>query len=403
MEAVIADLHVHSRHARGTSSDLTISTLESAARRKGVQVLGTGDFTHPLWIKELSAALSEDGSGILRTRTGFRFVLQTELSFVFTSGGHGRRVHLLVFAPSFAVVERITSYLLTLGRVDYDGRPTFGISCRDFAAAMESIDARFEIIPAHVWTPWFGLFGSKSGFDSVEEAFLDKAYLIHSLETGLSSDPAMNWRLSALDRFGLVSFSDLHSAWPWRMSREATLFASLDAYDDLLSALRTGTGLLGTVEVDPLYGKYHYDGHRACRVRLSPEETRKLQGICPVCRKPLTVGVEYRVEELADRPVGYVRPRAPLVHTLLPLSEVIAAVLSCGVATKKVASAYEGLVSGSDEYTVLMGMEEKELRSRSNAEIARAVLADRAGRIRVSPGYDGVYGVPLLSSRLSDF
>ncbi|MEM4755845.1 MAG: endonuclease Q family protein [Candidatus Woesearchaeota archaeon] len=392
----LADLHIHSKYAQGTSSNLDLATLETYARFKGVDLLGTGDFTHPLWNKELKAQLVDKGTGIYYTKTGFPFLLQTELSFAYSQGGKGRRVHLVVLAPTFAAVDKITDYLLQHGRVDYDGRPIFNISCRDFAAAMQRIDNDIEIIPAHIWTPWFGLFGSKSGFDSLQEAFLDKTECIHAIETGLSSDPPMNWRIAELDQYQIVSFSDLHSYWPWRMSREATLFADISSYHAVLASLRTGQGLLGTIEVDPAYGKYHWDGHADCKVRLTPQQSKANHCLCPVCKKPLTIGVEYRVEELATRPVGYIPPSAKPFFTLLPLSDILAAYFGSAPSSKKVWSCYYQLVAGSNEYEVLLSMPQEELAKRSNAEIARAILQNREGAIAVDPGYDGVYGVPLL-------
>ena len=216
---IIADIHIHSRFSRATSKQLNIQNLEKYAKIKGVELLGTGDFTHPEWIKELKQELKEDGSGILKTKTGFPFILQTEISLIYTQDGSGRRVHLIVLASNFEVVEKITEYLKTHGRVDYDGRPIFKIPCDEFVRELKKISEEIEVIPAHIWTPWFSLFGSKSGFDSVEECFKEQSKHIFALETGLSSDPAMNWRLSALDKYTLVSNSDLHSFWPWRIGR----------------------------------------------------------------------------------------------------------------------------------------------------------------------------------------
>ncbi len=334
---IIADLHIHSRHSQATSKDLSVSNLEKYAKIKGISLLGTGDFTHPKWIQELKEKLTEDGSGILRTKEGFPFMLQTEISLIYTQGGKGRRVHNVVLAPDFGTVSQITEYLLTKGRVDYDGRPIFKIPCPEFVESLRKINKDIEVIPAHIWTPWFAMLGSKSGFDSVQECFLDQAKHIHALETGLSSDPAMNWRLSQLDDYNLVSFSDLHSFWPWRIGRESTVFdlKKLD-YASILSALRAGDGLKETIEVDPNYGKYHYDGHRKCNVCFSPAQTKEHKGICPVCGSPLTIGVDYRVEELADRPIGFKPKGAKPFKTLLPLSELLSHVIGSPVASKKV-------------------------------------------------------------------
>jgi PHP family Zn ribbon phosphoesterase len=283
--ALIADLHIHGKFSQATSKALDISSLEKYARMKGVDLLGTGDFTHPKWIEEIKDSLSGDGSGIFRTASGFPFMLTSEISLVYTQGGKGRRVHNVVLAPDLDSVSQITDYLLTKGRVDYDGRPIFKIPCPDFVEQLHSINPKIEVIPAHIWTPWFSMFGSKSGFDSVKDCFLDQTRRIHALETGLSSDPPMNWRLSQLDNYNLVSFSDLHSFWPWRLGRESTLFevGKLN-YSNLLSAIRTGDGLKGTIEVDPNYGKYHFDGHRKCGLSWTPWNQKR------IIRSVLSVG-----------------------------------------------------------------------------------------------------------------
>ena len=325
---IIADLHIHSKYSRGCSKELNLSNLEKWARIKGLGLLGTGDFTHPEWIKELKENLTGDGTGILKTKSGFPFVLQTEISLIYSQGGKGRRVHVLILAPGFEVSDRITAYFKKNGRVDYDGRPIFKISAQHLVKDLREISEDIEVIPAHIWTPWFSLFGSNSGFDSVEEAFGDQAEHIHSLETGLSSDPGMNWRLSSLDRYQLVSFSDSHSYWPWRLGREATVFDIELNYKSLLKALRTGEGLVETIEVNPNYGKYHFDGHRNCGVSFSPEQTTQTRGICPVCKRPLTIGVLSRVEKLADRSEGYKLKNAKPYRSLIPLSELIAKVRS---------------------------------------------------------------------------
>ena len=394
---IYADLHIHSRHSRATSKQLNIDNLEKWARIKGINLLGTGDFTHPEWIRELKEKLVTEEEGIYKTNTGFPFVLQSEISLMYTQG-KGRRIHLVLLAPNFDVVSQITDYLKTKGRVDYDGRPIFNISCHEFTEKMMSISRDIEIIPAHIFTPWFGLFGSKTGFDSVEEAFRDQTGHIHALETGLSSDPAMNWRLSALDKYTLVSSSDLHSFWPWRLGREATIFDIKLTYKNLITALRTKQGLLGTIEVDPAYGKYHWDGHRACNVRFSPKETLKLKGICPVCGRPLTIGVEYRVEQLADRPAGYKPKGAPWFKRLIPVSEILAKLLNSAVSSQKVWREYNNLISTfGNEINVLLDVPYDDLKKATSSLIAEQIIANRHGSIKVDPGYDGEYGVPVFN------
>lgn len=392
---VIADLHIHGRFSRATSTNLSIANLEKYARIKGVSLLGTGDFTHPEWLKEIKACLKDDGNGILKTESGFPFLCQTEVSLIYTQDGKGRRVHNVILAPSLEVVEQVTAYLLKRGRVDYDGRPIFKIPCPEFTEDLMGISRDIEIIPAHAWTPWFSVFGSNSGFNSIEECFLDQSKYIHAIETGLSSDPPMNWRISSLDRYKLVSFSDLHSYWPWRIGREATLFDLSElSYKAILRALRSGDGLAGTIECDPSYGKYHWDGHRLCNVVLSPAEALKRRNICPVCRQPLTIGVQHRVEELADRPEGYRPPNARPFHSVVPLSETIAAVTGSPVASKKVWEVYSKLTEGRGEFEVLLDMQAGEIAKLSSPAIAAAVTAAREGKLKIKPGYDGVYGEP---------
>ncbi|HHE36498.1 MAG TPA: DNA helicase UvrD [Candidatus Woesearchaeota archaeon] len=395
---IIADLHLHSRYSRACSSELNILNLEKWAKVKGVGLLGSADFCHPKWFAELRKELREDGTGILRTKNGFPFVLQNEISLIYTQGYKGRRIHLVVLAPSFEVVEQITEYLKSKGRVDYDGRPMFNITCSEFVEAMMSISKDIEVIPAHVWTPWYGLFGSKTGFDSVEEAFGSAAKYIHALETGLSSDPEMNWRLSRLDNYNLVSFSDSHSFWPWRLGREATVFEFNHlTYENLIRAIRTGRGLVETIEVDPGYGKYHFDGHRNCNVVLSPEQAKKHNNICPVCKKPLTIGVLHRVDDLADRTVGEKPQSAKPFRRIIPLHELLSVVLKSGMATKRVwAKYYEVLRAGKNEFDVLLNVSREELLKVADEELVDVILKNREGKLEIKPGFDGEYGVLMI-------
>lgn len=397
---ITADLHLHSRYSRACSSELSIANLEKWAKIKGLGLMGTSDFCHPEWMEELKKELKEDGTGILRTRDGFPFVLQNEISFIYTHKYKGRRIHLVVLAPSFEVVDRITAYLSSKGRLDYDGRPMFNIPCPDFVEEMMKISKDIEIIPAHVWTPWFSLFGSKSGFDSVEECFGESAKYIHALETGLSSDPEMNWRLSKLDGYQLVSFSDSHSFWPWRIGREATVFELKElTYANLIKALRTGEGLVETIEVDPNYGKYHFDGHRNCDVSFSPEESREHKGICPVCKRPLTIGVLNRVDELADRKQGEKPKGAKPFKRIIPLHEIISLYLGAGIATKKVwAKYYEVLKAGENEFDILLNVPEEKLLKVADKALVDLIMMNRQGRMKIKPGFDGEYGVPVFGS-----
>jgi len=398
---IIADLHIHSKYSRATSKQLNIQNLEKYARLKGPNLLGTGDFTHPLWLKELKSELREDGTGILKTKTGFNFILQTEISLMYTQDGKGRKIHNVILARNFDIVEQITEYLKKHGRVDYDGRPIFGIKCPEFVENLKQIDKDIEIIPAHVWTPWFSLFGSNSGFDNVEGCFKDQSKHIHALETGLSSDPAMNWRLSSLDKYTLISNSDLHSFWPWRMGRECNIFELKELnYDLLLNAIRTKQGLVETIEVDPSYGKYHFDGHRNCNVCMSPNESLKHRDICPVCGRKLTIGVLHRVEELADRPTGFRPKDAVPFRSLIPLSEILSKLLNSGIATQKTWKAYYDLVNESmSEMNVLLNLSFDELKKITNEKTAEAIINIRNGKIKIQPGFDGEYGYPLFSDK----
>ncbi len=391
---IISDLHIHGSYSRGCSKDLTIQNLEKYAKIKGVDLLGTGDFTHPKWFAHIKESLNEIGSsGIYETKTGQRFMLTTEVSLIFSQEGRGRRVHLVVLAKNTDVVGQINDVLGKKWRIDYDGRPIFGATAAEFADLMQGIDKDIELIPAHAWTPWFGIFGSMSGFDSLQECFGEKTKHIHAIETGMSSDPEMNWRISKLDSVNLVSFSDAHSFWPWRMGREATVFDTKLEYESILNAIRTGKGLNSTVEVDPGYGKYHFTGHRNCGICISPQESRKMKNICPKCGKPLTVGVLQRVEELADRPEGFVLKNAPAFRKLIPLSEIIAKILNAGIATKKVWEVYNRLIGEfGNEMNVLLNADEQKLKNLVGEKLCDLIIKNRFGRIKIKEGCDGEYG-----------
>ncbi len=398
---LFSDLHLHSRFSRACSKDLTIGNIEHWARKKGLNLLGTGDFTHPEWIKELKRELKEEEKGIYRSKTGFPFVLQAEISNIYTQDGKGRRVHNILLAPNFETVGQITDWLGKKGRLDYDGRPIFGFSCIELVENLKEISKDIEIIPAHAWTPWFSVFGSSSGFNSMEDCFKEKTKDIFALETGLSSDPEMNWRVSKLDRFTLISNSDSHSYWPWRMGRECNILDIELSYKNLIKAIRTGEGFSGTVEVDPNYGKYHLDGHRACNVCLEPKESLKLGNKCPKCKRELTIGVLHRVEELADRPLGY-KPQAASCKPffrLIPLAEIISGYLGLEqVHSKKVFEVYDLLIGKfGNELNVILEVNESELKKVIDEKLAKIIIENRAGKIKVTPGYDGVYGVAQIS------
>jgi len=396
---IIADLHIHSRFSRATSKELNLENLEKYAKIKGLNLLGTGDFTHPLWLKELKNNLTEE-NGVLYSKSGFPFILQGEISLIYTQGGRGRRIHNIVLAPSFEVVEQINDALLKKGRLDYDGRPIFGMSCIEFVELMKGTSPDIEIIPAHVWTPWFSLFGSMSGFDSVEECYGDQSKHIHALETGLSSDPAMNWRLSFLDRYSLVSFSDSHSFWPWRIGREATIFDIKLTYKNLINALRTKDGLTATIEVNPSYGKYHLDGHRNCGICMTPKESLQNRNICPVCKRAVTIGVLHRVEDLADREEGFKPEDSKPFFSLIPLHEILTKLVGAGISSQKTWEVYNTLIEKfEDEINISLSIKKEELMKAVDEKIADKIIENRKGNIRIQPGYDGEYGYPLFDEK----
>jgi uncharacterized protein (TIGR00375 family) len=389
---VIADLHLHSHYSRATSSDMDLPGLSRWAKLKGIDLLGTGDFTHPQWFKELVGRLRPAGEGVYEYE-GTKFLFSAEVAAVWNYEGKVRRVHFLILAPSAEEAGRITKELATFGNLSADGRPTLGISGEKLVEIVRSASPKAAIIPAHAWTPWWSIFGSNSGFDSLEEALGKMASEVFAIETGLSSDPPMNWRLSALDRVSLVSFSDAHS--PTRLGREACVLDLPElSYSALLSAIKEKDPrrFLFTVEFFPEEGKYHYDGHRACGVVFSPEETRRHGGKCPVCGKPLTVGVMHRVEELADRPPG-ARPEGAIPYrSLVPLQEIIAQVLGQEPETRGVVSQYLKVVQRfGSEFSVLLDIPAAEVKQEF-PKLGQALEKVRHGELRIRPGYDGVYG-----------
>ncbi|MEK6932828.1 MAG: endonuclease Q family protein, partial [Nanoarchaeota archaeon] len=344
---IIADLQIHSSHSRATSKDITFQSLEKFARIKGLNLLGTGDFQHPKQFDSINKELEEDNNGILWSKTKFPFLLQTEISLIYTQNGKGQRVHHLIFSPNKEVAKQIIDALGKKGRLDYDGRPIFGLNSIELVDMMRSISDEIEIIPAHIWTPHFSIMGEYNQLTKVEDCFADNTKHIHALETGMSSDPADNWRIGNLDKFQLVSFSDAHSMWPWRLGREATIFEFDElSYNNLLKSIRTGQGLKSTIETPTFYGKYHYSGHRNCDVVLSPKESLKNNQICPKCENKLIVGVADRIEGLADRPEGYKRVNAKHFVSSVPLHELIAAVYDVKQLNgKKVWAVYDSLIN----------------------------------------------------------
>ena len=404
---VIADLHVHSRHSRATSINLSIENLEKFGKIKGFDLIGTGDFQHPLHRKEIDEKLIEDDKGILRIpNSKISFLWQTEISLMYSQDGKKRAVHIVILAPNRITVDKITAYLGNKGRLDYDGRPIFGISSQQLVKDLKEIDDKIEIILAHCMTPWFGLFGSKSGFDSLGECFGEQVDKIYAIESGMSADPAMLWRFEELvqGKVNIVSFSDAHSFWPWRIGREATIFDIPElSYDNIIKAIRTGQGLKATIETPPAYGKYHWDGHRNCGFSCSPEKTRELNGICPVCNKPLTIGVDYRVEEIAKKPQGYKPENSKPFYLLLPLHELIALYFNLGLSSKKTWQVYNELIEKFDnEFNILLNIKKEEMLFKGVDEnFVDLILKNRQGQIKVKPGFDGEYGVAVLGEKQS--
>ena len=383
-----ADFHIHSRYSRGTSPTLDLNELARWGEFKGVRVVGSGDFTHPLWFRLLSDSLSEAAPGLYsltKDSPPTLFILSAEISLIYKQDGRVRKVHLVLLAPSLAAAARINAALGRRFNLEADGRPILGASARDITAELLAIDERVLVIPAHIWTPWFSLLGSRSGFDSLEECFGDCSPHIHAVETGLSADPPMLARVSSLQRYTVLSNSDAHSA-P-NLGREANEFDCALTYDAIARAIAEGR-VVRTIEFFPEEGKYHYDGHRCCGVALSPAESKKLQGRCPVCSKPLTLGVLHRVEDLADRRADC---RAPFCYQI-PLRQILAQILECGENSKKVSRRYFSLIERlGPEFHILQKAAVAEI-SRTDEKLARAVQAMRESRVARVPGYDGIYG-----------
>ena len=400
---VIGDFHIHSRFARACSTALGIKNLAKWGKVKGISVLGTGDFCHPKYQEEIKQELVREEDGIYYTKDDYPFVLTVEISSMYGDGVKSRKVHNLLMAPSMEVVDQVTEFLGKYGNLTADGRPIIGrkLDCPGLVEGLMSISKDIEITPAHAYTPYFGVFGSISGFDSLEECFKDQTKHIHSIETGMSSTPDMNWRIKDLDKITLMSNSDCHSFWPHRLGREANVFDLKKlTYSNIVKAIRDpSNGFEGTIEVDSGYGKYHFDGHAACGVSMHPNESNKLNKLCPKCGKKMTIGVLNRVEELAepDRPEGFNPGNRPGFKTLIPLSEVISGVMNTTPLTKKTWTIYDLLIEKfGNEYNVLLDVPKEELDKVIGEKLSNAILKNRLGEIKVKPGFDGEYGIPLF-------
>jgi len=392
----IADFHIHSKYSRATSRDMDVEHIARWAKLKGVTLMGTGDFTHHLWLEELKANLQDLGNGLFKHQDTY-FILSAEISSIYSKKGRTYRIHNIVLSPSFKTTDKINATLARYGNLASDGRPILGMDARELTRIIFDIDENCMVIPGHIWTPWFSLFGSMSGFDRIEDCFEEQTPKIFALETGLSSDPAMNWRLSALDRFSLVSNSDSHS--PSKIGREANVFDCEFSYAALREVLRTKDKkkFLYTIEFFPEEGKYHFDGHRLCNIRLSPVQTKEHQGLCPKCGKPVTVGVMNRIERLADRPNGFVPSQAIPYKNLIPLEEIMAEAKGVNKGSVAVEREYLATVAKfGNEFNILVRAQEDELFKGLPRRLAEGVLRMRQAKVEVQPGFDGEYGKILV-------
>jgi uncharacterized protein (TIGR00375 family) len=421
---LIADFHIHSRFARACSKQLTLSSIGAWAQVKGIDLIGTADFTHPVWLSEIRRDLKEVDEGIYGLKDDVqlpfsvanprpvRFILTHEIATIWNQNGKLRRMHTILIAPSLEAAEALTKDLEPRGKLGSDGRPILGMSARELAERAWSIDERMLVIPAHAWTPWFAVFGSQSGFDSLEECFgVDLVGRIPAIETGMSSNPPMNWRISALDNVALISCSDGHSL--DNLGREATVFEVADSVKlsfDLISKMiwegapkraaerSKDNYLAATIEFFPEEGKYHHDGHRVCGVNWSPEERKRQNGICTSCGRPVTVGVLSRIDDLADRPVGFKPQGAPDFLQIVPVRDIASALFGVGKQSKRIARVYQELVGAvGSEFELLLNAPIDQIVNASSAEFATVVQNMRAGIISMTPGYDGVYGKLALS------
>ena len=428
----IADFHIHSKYSRAVSQEMNVESLDKWARIKGIKVLGTGDFTHPQWLAELKEKLEPAEPGLYKLKveseklkvdgnflneknesekseeSKTRFILTSEISNIYSKNGHGRRIHNVIFAPSFETVDKINTQLSWIGNLKSDGRPILGLDSEELLKIILNISEDCILIPAHAWTPWFGVFGSQSGFDSLKECFGDWTKYIYAIETGLSSDPAMNWRWSALDNITLISNSDAHS--PANLGREANIFEGDELnYKAIIEAIKLGAKisqnspklkLTSTIEFFPQEGKYHFDGHRNCQVVFSPKETKEHKNICPKCNKSLTVGVMNRVEKLADRPEGGKPEKIIPFKCLIPLQEIIADVFGMGKASKTVQEEYKKMVSNlGSEFKILLDKSKEEIENVASPLIAEGIIRVREEKVKIHPGYDGEFGkIEIFSS-----
>lgn len=400
----IADLHIHSRYSRATSKDMTPENIWMWAQLKGITVIGTGDITHPMWLRELIEKLQRAPNGLFVLKERFKrkditleekkevyFMLTGEVSSIYKKGERLRKIHTLIFIPEIEDAFKIQAQLSKITNIEVDGRPILGLDVKDLIELVLSLSPMAIVVPAHAWTPHFSILGSESGFDSVEECFEEYTEMVYAIETGLSSDPKMNWMVSGLDKFTLISNSDAHS--PKKIGREANIFDCEISYSAIREAIRTKKGFLGTIEFFPEEGKYHFDGHRKCGVVLSPDETIKNNYLCPKCGEKVTVGVMHRVKLLADRENGDKPKGAPSYISLVPLIEIIAEAYGVSFSSKKAETEYMKLISSlGDEFHILMDASLFDIEKFSSPLIKEGISRVREGKVKIFPGYDGVYG-----------
>jgi uncharacterized protein (TIGR00375 family) len=401
---LIADLHIHSRYSRATSTDMSPESIWRWAQLKGISVIATGDFTHPGWFAELNEKLEPAGNGLFTLKRpspahpipdsckgDVFFLLSAEISCIYRKNGKTRKIHSLLYVPDFGSAARLTTALSKIGNLAADGRPILGLDAKRLLEIALEASPDALLVPAHAWTPHFSVFGAASGFDSLEECFEDLTPHIFAIETGLSSDPPMNWRLSALDRLTLISNSDAHS--PSKIGREANILRTETSFRGISDAIKMRKGFVGTIEFFPEEGKYHYDGHRTCGVSLSPQETLQDHYLCPVCGRKVTVGVMHRVEKLADRVKGLKPAGSPDFCSLVPLPEIIGEALKKGVSSKAVMDTYFALLKGlGNEFRILMDTPLEGIERASSALIREAISRVRTGDLYITPGFDGEYG-----------
>lgn len=393
---LIADLHIHSKYSRACSKDLTLENIDKWCRLKGINIIATADFTHPGWFSEIKSKLGPSGDGLFELKQnsqGTHFLLGTELSCIYSKKNEVRRIHILIFTPDIETVKKINDYLGGIGNLSADGRPILGLDVKELTKRIMDMNSDNWLVPAHAWTPWFSVFGSKSGFETLTECFEEEAEHIFAIETGLSSDPPMNWRWSHLDNICLISNSDAHSL-P-NLGREANVFElSEPSYFAIKDSVkeRDKKRFLFTIEFFPEEGKYHYDGHAPCNISCEPEKSKKYKNSCPQCGRNLTIGVLSRVDNLSDRKTSIQNGRIPF-KSLVPLQEIIAESLKKGKNTKTVQEHYQALVKAvGSEFSVLLDVDYQELKNITPPAVIEGIRRVREGRLRITPGYDGVYG-----------